>query len=375
MLLEKQALDLSFTNPELSDVQRAALERIHFFRNKLIEEFGIYVRTAGELEFYVEKKDRAGTPLIHSVQLLSLESLLKPAIQGLETVGYESVNDLGLPKDSAKYEITNIDPALTKQEYGALNPAVVAENIHKLQTGVLEQALNYTSPHTSTCLSSNVRPVFRARPFPNYVPTLRNIGYEESTVGLHINISPCLADGTNIFETNPALMYHYAKDLADLQIEAAVLAFPDSHSLLRMGAHEHVPRGIGVVENGKVEKGSLTSVNIRSDRKEDKTEGGSNRVENRLPGADADPYVNMATSVAALYNTVSKHVTKTSEGLAIAPFTINTIASEVLVDENTDLVAKHTSLVERLKHSKRARELLGNQLVDHYAPYRPSFAR
>lgn len=79
------------------------------------------------------------------------------------------------------------------------------------------------------------------------------------------------------------------------------------------------------------------------------------RVENRLPGADANPYLAIAASLAAgLYGI--DHKLEPSEP----------IQGEFKVPDNLSLPCTLHAAVERLKHSQLAKELFGNEFIEGY---------
>lgn len=84
--------------------------------------------------------------------------------------------------------------------------------------------------------------------------------------------------------------------------------------------------------------------------------GKSTRLENRVCGADTNPYLVMATGLAAgLYGIENK----------IEP--AEAISGNAYTDENCALLPTHLgAAVETLKQSKPAREIFGDTFIDHY---------
>jgi glutamine synthetase len=79
------------------------------------------------------------------------------------------------------------------------------------------------------------------------------------------------------------------------------------------------------------------------------------RVENRLPGADANPYLALAASLAAgLYGI--EHQLQATEPMQ----------GEFEVPENLRLPCTMQAAIERLKRSSLAREQFGNEFIDGY---------
>ncbi|SNS31604.1 L-glutamine synthetase [Pseudomonas japonica] len=79
------------------------------------------------------------------------------------------------------------------------------------------------------------------------------------------------------------------------------------------------------------------------------------RVENRLPGADANPYLAIAASLAAGLHGIEK-------GLQPAP----AIQGEFEVPDHLSLPCTLHAALERLKRSELARELFGREFIDGY---------
>ena len=88
-------------------------------------------------------------------------------------------------------------------------------------------------------------------------------------------------------------------------------------------------------------------------------EGPSFRVENRIPGADANPYLAFAAMLAAgLYGLDNKlEPPAMFEGNAYAEADLPRVPSTL------------REAIETLEHSTIAREALGDEVVDHYLNY------
>ena len=79
------------------------------------------------------------------------------------------------------------------------------------------------------------------------------------------------------------------------------------------------------------------------------------RVENRLPGADANPYLAIAASLAAGLHGI-EHELEPSEA----------IQGEFAVPDNLSLPCTLHAALERLKRSQLARELFGQEFIEGY---------
>jgi hypothetical protein len=151
-----------------------------------------------------------------------------------------------------------------------------------------------------------------------------------------------------------------------IQEEAGVTMIPTEQSALRVRlAAKHnctVPIGIGV-GSVKNECDQHHSTLIR--------ETGSDRIrlENRLPGADADPFVVTAVTIAALVQAVREHVHEIKPGDRVDTFELLTKGSKYRVDVlpmtkhkiTTPFPKNHQGFVERLRNSDNMRELFGDK--------------
>jgi len=79
------------------------------------------------------------------------------------------------------------------------------------------------------------------------------------------------------------------------------------------------------------------------------------RVENRLPGADANPYLAIAASLAAGLHGIEQRLQPTPA-----------IQGEFAVPEHLSLPCTLHAALERLKRSALARELFGSEFIEGY---------
>lgn len=79
------------------------------------------------------------------------------------------------------------------------------------------------------------------------------------------------------------------------------------------------------------------------------------RVENRLPGADANPYLALAASLAAGLHGIEEQLEPTEA-----------IQGEFVVPDNLALPCTLHAALERLKRSQLARELFGHEFIEGY---------
>jgi glutamine synthetase len=228
----------------------------------------------------------------------------------------------------------------------------------------------------STCLTSDalmrdtlLSPTFEARPHADEPKD--SILHNEETSALHINVSLCDKQGRNLFAMSDKLLDHCVRSLVALQNDAALPMLPSEDSLKRINANRSAPAAIGV-KTGKYFQGSRhTSVTVRRFMLEgdDYTPVAENtRIENRLPGADADPFVSMAITMAAMVDAVRQHVHKVEDK---AHHKINLRIDDIPAEKypQHDLPKTHEELVEKFASTARngaarMRKLLGDTLYD-----------
>lgn len=90
--------------------------------------------------------------------------------------------------------------------------------------------------------------------------------------------------------------------------------------------------------------------------------GRAARVENRIPGADANPYLGIAGGLAAGLNGIERNLEP--------PQQIHGNAYEIESEENLKLPATLTQAIEIFETSELAKECLGEDFVRHYAETR-----
>jgi hypothetical protein len=343
-----KALETALPGFKPSLLQEAAIERIQEFQAELAEE-GIYMRSALELEFVVE--DRWGRLVPYIINLNEAEKYLtspKRKLPHLEQVKTDI---------TAEYEIAVADKPDANGLFNPLrfSPIQVAGEMAMLKKDTLRDMLQQT-----TCLSPDIRggrapyrPVFHAYPY-SLAEKDSSWQYEGKSSALHVNVSLYDAKGNNLFAKHPALLEHCARSLVDVQNEAGLAFLPKRNSLkrIRPEAHGSVPGGLGmeaVLDDGTTR--TFSSVNIRGGVTETTGKGRKKmthdiRIENRLPGADNDPFVALAVTMAAMVDAV-RHDTKTKPfGKAPTYYFADT----------------HEELVDTMKASARMRELLGPKL-------------
>lgn len=348
-----------------SELQQAAIDQIAEYKKELAQ-YGMYVRTAMELEFMVQDDKGMLTPgtidLEKAHTFLSEQEQL-PFIEKVDTEG-EVARGMQMPSMAFQYEVNVADDGIASPK--TLAPEKVAAVVEKLKARSLKNMLMDTTCLTTDAIMRDtlLSPSFEARPHANEPKD--SILHNEETSALHINISLCDKKGRNLFALSDKLLDHCVRSLVALQNDAALPMLPSEDSLKRINANRSAPAAIGV-KTGKYFQGSRhTSVTVRRYMLEGDPytpAAEQTRIENRLPGADADPFVNMAITMAAMVDAVRQHVHKV-EDKANGKINLRIDPTPVGAYPKHDLPAKHSDLVDKFSATSRIRELLGGKLYD-----------
>lgn len=352
---------------ELSPLQQAALERIREFKQELAQH-GIYMRSAIELEFMVADEKGTLTPCMielpeldqhvdeHGAMVWQYDRQNKPLEYLTQHEGLANV-EMFKRDSSSEYEVTVAD--MPDIRLAASPTQFAPEQVAGVTAYLKEHGLANLLQNT-TCLSSHAQnsshayePVFRALPYEDaFLPTEP---YKKKTSALHVNVSLYDRDGNNLFARHPALMEHCCHALVALQKAGALAVMPHKNSLARIGNNELAPHNIGIIRDCFPRtNNSLSSIQKRADSVD--FEHDTVRIENRLPGADADPYVAMATTMAALVDAVRQHSRREPDGsLHVDPMPTQK-------PQTHEIPKPHEKLIEQFKSSTHMRELLGDKL-------------
>lgn len=373
----------------LTPLQQSALKRIRECRRELEAEH-IFVRSAIELEFMAQ--DEAGQPLPDSVNSKLLERFLR-APEGplgergryIQKIDYEARGGLGFygatrPMVSSQYEIAVAEPTpdilTSPRQLKPLSfmPENVAGVTLELKEGVLRRMLESTSSLTPVYRGSHAHiiPNFLPRPYRE-MPMAHYPHYEELTSALQVNASLYDAQGNNLFAQTPALQYHCALALLDLQKEAAISMLPTEDSLWRLHANNSTPRGIGASigdnmnDKPKNNQGKR-NISVRIVREmfpDEKNEHvrQHTRNENRLPGSDADPLVAMAVTLSAYVDGLHRYRAGT-EDLDTLKAKVKAYGSGILDPAGESASGVHRTLIAQYQQSAHARRVLGDELYE-----------
>ncbi|MGE0753648.1 MAG: hypothetical protein AB7L92_00630 [Alphaproteobacteria bacterium] len=379
LILGKQAINT---------LRQAAIERIRFFQEALAER-GIIARIGTELEFFPLNK--SGLPQKDILDAKKLTAALRKNVRGIERVHPESITS------RAQYElVTGPNPKMKGAGIADASPLAAAETVDAFKTGLINHADRLGLGGIS----------FKAR---------QREGNSLHTSGLHINMSLWDSAGRkNLFyqplRATSDIERHVVDSLIKTHATAAPAYFPNPDSYERIpidlaGLMSTAPTHAAYMSN----KGSTISnayqlikglvagepkIGSIAGRHADllhapfgAAEGllfrghRSNwigwerprmyRLEGRLAGADADPYVAIASELASAYEAVRGKVRPYVHGMSIDK------ANERIIKagERSWVVAKHdgkfashrlsldnTAGHEALVESVRMRELLGEDL-------------
>lgn len=349
-----------------SRLQQAAIDRIEYFTQKLKEDYGFYVRSAMELEFFVE--DGKGNPVEAAINLRRANTYLKTSMSApyIQKIDYETRNRNDI--DEAQYEV-NIADKVDVTHIGKArdySPVAVAAVTHRLKHHLVADMLKQTSSLTPPRF---LEPNFAPRPYLHrqLIPGERDRG--RSTSALHTNVSLCDHKGVNLFNLSQPLFNHCINSMLRLHYETALAVMPTPESTTRLGANGGTPEAIRVNYNRDV---GIYPASISMRRYKDVDDPGrwhETRIENRLPGADADPFVSMAISVAALYEAVTNNVIRVNEITRKVKPTGNPFAVKkpFFTEAQETAEQRHQLLAERFgrkKSHEHLRDLLGDDLYN-----------
>jgi hypothetical protein len=293
-------------------LQRAAIRRIRELTKELAG-YGMFPRTSMELEFFVENVKGAHIPGVIKLDK-AFQFLEQEKITMLDKVEIEGEPRRQKREDLAvQYEVT-LDDRLgllpTKRGNApTFHPEMLAFEVLRLKQGSLHRLLQNTTslqPVAGLGILGNLQPNFDARPYHTHDKQ------HSSTSGLHVNVSLIDRQGNNLFARSLPMLYHCADGVAHAQHVAQLAFMPNDNSHKRIGANTSSPGGVGVLLGQPVGYVTHNSTQIRGlyfDILEANPKGTQyTRIENRLPGADADPFVAMAATLGGIVLALRKHV-------------------------------------------------------------------
>ena len=164
------------------------------------------------------------------------------------------------------------------------------------------------------------------------------------------------SDARDPYRMSPLMKYYMAGQL-ELMAEMTALICPTVNSYKRLVPNTWAPNNASWgVENRTTALRAISGPSTKS-----------TRVEYRLAGADLNPYIAMAASLAAGLYGIQKKLTLTppcKQNAYIEPDAVSRPIPRSLIEATA-----------KLKHSARVREILGEEFVSHYVATREWEAR
>lgn len=392
------AINIKIAESTLHTLRQAAIERIRFFQEALAEH-GIIARVRGELEFF--PLNRKGLQQAHLLDEEKLAAHLRKDVRGIERVHKEAITS------SAQYEfVGGPNPHLPGTGIAEDAPLAAAETLASFKEAFQMNAQRLGLGGVS----------FRAR---------MGEGTSLSTSGLHINLSLWDKTGThNLFHApgraTTDLQRHVVDSMIQTHATAAPAYLPQVASFERISTTAKgnpldptfwwnltsgVPNHAGYMSNKGVTLGN--AVNVVAGGLHGKPPIGTiagrhsswlykplgimegmaypgkrtamigwekphqYRLESRIAGADADPYVVIAHEMASVYEAVVRHVRPFTQSVPVNHATEKLIeagGTKFLVDRHRAsfhsiaLPKTLTQARETMVQDTRMRELLGEDL-------------
>jgi len=284
----------------LTPLQEAAIKRIHFFQEAL-EAKGIFVRFGLEQEFLVESDGQAANNALKRDDVQQEIGMHDVNYRGiarqLQNTGnwllYEMESEFASMQYKLRVYEAKFDNFSMPEAKEKAKPLDVAHDLYYFRTQNLKQLLETTTSLNSQWHSRQLDPVLRSVPYPDH-PVYRN-----ETIGLHANLSLRDKNGYDLFN-NAEVERLCALSLLELQYKAGLGFLQNPANLDRLDKNNSAPKNIAL---GKDMKESGFSLLERQGKKI----GSGRYLENRMMGADADPFIVTALELAAVYDMVQNH--------------------------------------------------------------------
>lgn len=300
---------------------------------------GFQPRLSAELEFFLFREDS------HSIRSKGYRDLtpLTPGMFGYSALRAATQSDLvhGLLDNLARFGI-EIDTIHTETGPGAYQVAIP----HAPTILAADQAALFKTASKELLSAQGVMPTFMAKlskDLPGCAGHVHQSLWRDGEPVFHDGNDP---DGMS------ALMRHYVAGVLRLLPDMMALYCPTVNSYRRL-----VP-GFWAPTNATWGHENRTTA-LRVVRG---AGGGATRLENRLVGADLNPYLAFAASLGAGLFGIER-------GLALKP-PVRGNAYELPPDQETRLPQTLSEAADRLDASKAARMILGDEFVDHFVATR-----
>jgi len=284
-----------------TDIQRLAKKVISLVHEKIQEEFGLKIVMGAELEFTAIVPDRRKIHLLPhektnplQIPLENKKDDLRPAKDKRDShnvrlfEGSPYVTNLYKEKADSQYEL--VFSHLSKEGSPSLLAHSVTMAKRRLERKLKEQGVKEVN-------FSPVAPL-KTKPPSDMYPEKNN------GQGLQINFSLENENGDNILNNTDKSVVKRINDVAlDVVNETISLVSPTSESFDRYNLDniDNIPRKL---ENNNT---STSAISYR-------TSENNVHSENRVAGADADPYLAISTTMMAIYDALKNQEITISDG-------------------------------------------------------------
>lgn len=252
---------------------------------KPLTDMGLKPVVATELEFYLLEHD--GEKFVPMVGKLPGSNLPQDGLQ-FSTLDDLATVDPFLADVDRTCEAQNIPAGTALSEYA---PGQFEINLKHVDDAILacDHALLLKRVVKAVALKHGLAASFMAKPFTEF-----------SGCGLHIHISLLDKNGNNVFAGSSAdgefsdTLRHAIGGMADIMAESMAIFAPNANSYRRYGRNAYVPRAPNWGPN---HRDLALRIPLSSPA--------NTRVEHRVAGADANPYLAMAAVLAGIHHGIS----------------------------------------------------------------------
>jgi glutamine synthetase len=263
---------------------------------KPLTDMGLKPVVATELEFYLLEHD--GEKFLPVVGKLPGSNLRQDGLQ-FSTLDDLAAIDPFLADVDRVCQAQNIPAGTALSEYA---PGQFEINLKHVDDAVLacDHAALLKRVVKAVAQQHKLAASFMAKPFTDF-----------SGCGLHIHISLLDKNGSNVFTGHSAdgefsdTLRHAIGGLADIMAESMAIFAPNANSYRRYGRNAYVPRAPNWGPN---HRDLALRIPLSSSE--------NTRVEHRVAGADANPYLAMAAVLAGIHHGITN---KCDPGVMIQP--------------------------------------------------------
>jgi glutamine synthetase len=234
-----------------------------------------------EFEFYLlaRRADRAGRPRPKRSEIGGEQSVQVYSIDALdqEPAFFEALDafcaDLEIPAKGASSEYA---PGQFEVNLGHRGNALEAADHGFLLKRAVKAAARQAGASAT----------FMAKPFAH-----------QAANGLHLHVSLLDKDGLNIFAQDEAVLHRAIGGLQATMAEAMLIFAPNANSFRRLKPRSYAPIASTWGHNNR-------TVALRIP----KSDGAARRIEHRVAGADANPYLVLAAVLAGLHHGLTNQI-------------------------------------------------------------------